>query len=283
MMIRDWKTSIVTLVVVAGGIALGATGALAQGTAAPKKDAPKAAPKAAAPAAGGAQAEAPSWVKLCEKAPFVGKDKDGKEVKSDKSICLTHHERLDANSGMVLVSAAVRDIEGAEKKHMMVMLPLGMALPPGMQAGVYSKDMWEKIQKGEKVDDSKLTPIKLLYTLCHSAGCTAETEATPELLKEIEGGSGMIIYAVNGNGQPIAFPIPLNGFSTAMKGPAADNEAYGKQRREMLQQIAENQRKLVDEYRKQNEELQKVAPGGKGQAPAAAPAAPAAAPAAKKP
>jgi invasion protein IalB len=265
-------------------LALTASFALAQ-QAAPKAP-PAAAGKAAAPAAAPAGQEVPMWVKLCEKAPFVGKDKDGKDVNVDKAICLTHHERLDSMSGMVLVSAAIREIEGAEKKHLMVMLPLGMALPPGMQVGVYPKDMWDKIQKGEKVDDSKLAPIKLLYTLCHSAGCTAETEATPELLKDVGGGAGLIVYAVNGNGAPVAFPVPLSGFKEAIGGKPADGPTYQAERRKTLETIAKNQQKMVEEYRKQNEELQKLTPGGQkqaapgGAAPAAA--APAAAPA-KKP
>jgi invasion protein IalB len=249
---------------------------------APPAAAGKAAPTAAAPAAAPAGQEVPMWVKLCEKAPFVGKDKDGKDVNVDKAICLTHHERLDSMSGMVLVSAAIREIEGVDKKHLMVMLPLGMALPPGMQVGVYPKELWDKIQKGEKVDDSKLAPIKLLYTLCHSAGCTAETEATPELLKEVSGGSGMIVYAVNGNGAPVAFPVPLSGFKDAIAGKPADGQLYQAERKKTLESIAKNQQKMVEDYRKQNEELQKLTPGGqKAPAPAAA-AAPAAA-TAKKP
>lgn len=257
-------------------LAITASVAMAQQGAPKGGAAPAAAPKGAAPAQpAAANQNVPMWVKLCEKAPFVGKDKDGKDVNVEKSICLTHHERLDSVSGMVLVSAAIREIEGAEKKHMMVMLPLGMALPPGMQVGVYSKDMWDKIAKGEKVDDSKLTPIKLLYTLCHSAGCTAETEATPELIKEVGAGSGLIVYAVNGNGAPIAFPIPLTGFSDALAGKPADSKEYQAARMKTLQAIAENQKKMIEDYKKQNEELQKLTPGGAKAAPAAAPAAPA--------
>lgn len=222
---------------------------------------------AAAPAAAAGPAPS-SWVKLCEKAPFVGRDKEGKEVRQEKSICLTHHERLDASTGMVLISAAIRDIEGADKKHLMVMLPLGMAIPPGMQAGIYPADMWDKIQKNEKVDDSKIQPIKLQYTLCHSAGCTAEVEATADLIKSVSGGAGMIIYAVNGNGAPIAFPVPLNGFKEALAGAPADNKDYAEKRSQLMKQIAENRKKMIEDYQKQNKDLQ-----GMTNAPAAAPAA----------
>jgi hypothetical protein len=161
-----------------------------------------------------------------------------------------------------------------------------MALPAGMQAGVYPKDMWDKIQKNEKVDDSKLKPIKLMYTLCHAAGCTAETEATAEVVKEISDGAGMIVYAVNGNGQPIAFPVPLNGFKESLAGPAADNKDYAEKRRALMQQIAENQKKAIEEYQKQNKELQGMMPrpeGGPAGAPGAAPAKQAGTPPAKKP
>ncbi len=242
----------------------------------PKAGAPPAA-KGATPAAAPAAA-APSWVKLCEQAPFVGQDKDGKEIQTSKSICLTHHERLDAASGMVLVSAAVREIEGAGKRHFMVMLPLGMAIPPGMQVGIYPPDMWAAIQKGEKVDDSKLEPLKLTYTLCHAAGCTAEMEATPEIVTKIQGGAGLIVFAVNGNGAPIAFPAPLNGFKEALAGAPADNKAYSEARKALMGQIEENRKKMIEDYRKQNKDLQQAAPKGQGAA-----AAPATAPAAKKP
>ena len=73
-----------------------------------RRRSPAAAPAAAAAAA----APKSAWVKLCEKAPIVKKGPDGKDVKEEKSLCLTHHERLDGNTGMVLVSAAIREVEG---------------------------------------------------------------------------------------------------------------------------------------------------------------------------
>jgi invasion protein IalB len=263
-------------------LALALAGSMAVDAAIAQQPAPKAAPaapaaKAATPTAAAPDAKpAPAWVKLCEKGNFITKDKDGKEKTQEHSICLTHHERIDAQSGIVLVSAAVRSIDDGKNPLLMVMLPLGMAIPPGMQVGVYPKDMWEKIQKNEKVDDSKLTPIKVPYLLCHSAGCTGEVDATPEMLESFKTNGGIIVYAVSGQGQPVAFPIPLVGFDSAIAGAPADNQEYAKQRRALMQQIGENQQKAIEEYRKQSEELQKsqgqVAPRAQG-APAAAPPA----------
>lgn len=259
-------------------LAFAVAGTLCSGAVLAQTPAPKAAPAAAAAAPGAATGSQSAWVKLCEKGTVMAKDKDGKDKKEDHTICLTHHERIDSSSGIVLVSAAIRQVDEGKNPLLMVMVPLGMAIPPGMQVGVYSKDLWDKIQKGEKIDDSKLVPIKLGYILCHSAGCTGEIEATPEMLADFKSNGGIIVYAVSGNGQPVAFPIPLVGFDTALAGPAADNQEYSKQRRALMQQIAENQQKMIDDYRKQNDELQKT----QGQVGGAKPAAGAAAtPAAK--
>ena len=204
---------------------------------APKKDKapPPAAQKAApAPATAPGAAAQSAWVKLCEKATATQKTKDGKEEKKDLNICLTHHERLDGNSGMVLVSAAVRQVEGQDKQAFMVMVPLGMMLQPGMRATLYPKDMWDKAQKNEKVDESKLKPLSLAYTLCHPAGCTAETEATPDLLNDLKKGGGLMIFAINAAGAPAAFPVPLVGFEQSYAGAPVDPKKYSEARRSLM-------------------------------------------------
>jgi invasion protein IalB len=253
--------------------------------AAPAAKAPAAAPAAKAPAAGapaakgGAAAAAAAgnksaWVKLCEKAPFNTKDKDGKEVKNEKNICLTHHERLDGNTGMVMVSAAIREIEGVDKKSMMVMVPLGMALPPGLRAAVYSKEQWAAAAKNEKVDEKTLKPLSLKYSLCHAAGCTAEVEATAELIESMKTGGGIMVIAMNAGAQPIGFPVPLDGFTEAFAGKPVDNKEYAKARGQLMAQIRERQQAALEKYKA--EQMKNLPPPPPGEA------APAAAPAAKK-
>jgi invasion protein IalB len=216
----------------------------------------KGAPAAASAPPAGAQS---AWVKLCEKANAVTKDKDGKDEKKEVSICLTHHERLDGNSGMVLVSAAVRQIDGQDKQHFMVMVPLGMLIQPGMRASLYPKDQWELVQKNEKIDETKLKGIKLGYTLCHPAGCTAEVEATPELINDLRTMGGLVVFTINAGGQPVGFPVPLVGFEQAYTGGPVDNKQYGEARRALMQQIAQRQHDLIEEQKKQQ---QQGAPGG---------------------
>ena len=263
----------------------------------------KAAPSAAAtPAAGAADTAAAAtgepksaWVKLCEKAPILKKDKDGKDQKEEKNLCLTHHERLDGNTGMVLVSAAIREVEGQDHPSLMVMVPLGMALPPGIRAAIYTKEQWAAAAKNEKIDDKALKPIELKYSLCHPAGCTAETEATKEIVEQMKTGGGLMILAMNAAAQPIGFPVPMDGFSDAYSGPAIDNEKYQKARGALMGQIRERQKQMAEKYKADQEEkmqAMKNLPSANTTGAAAAPATtgstegaakPAAAPAAKAP
>ena len=60
------------------------------------------------------QATATPWVKLCETVTIAG---------ADKALCVTTHERLDGSTGMVLVSAALREIEGEGYQTLMAMVP----------------------------------------------------------------------------------------------------------------------------------------------------------------
>ena len=210
------------------------------------------------------QQQQSAWVKLCEKANFVRRDKDGKENHEEKNICLTHHERLDGNTGMVLVSAAIRQVEGMEKQHLMIMVPLGMAIPPGVRAAVYSKEQREKAQKNETIDESTLKPINLHYSLCHPAGCTAEVEATEELINSMKTGGGLMVLAINANGQPIAFPVPLDGFAAAHTGAPVDNKAYAEARSQLMQQIRQRQAELMRQAReRQQQQQQGAAPENK--------------------
>lgn len=247
--------------------------ATAPAAGAPAAAAPAAKPAAGAPAAGAAaDAKKSAWVKLCEKAPFNHKDKDGKDIKEEKNICLTHHERLDGNTGMVMVSAAIREVEGADKKSLMIMVPLGMALPPGLRAAVYTKDQWAQAAKNEKIDEKALKPISLKYSLCHAAGCTAEIEATADILEQMKVGGGIMVIAMNAGAQPIGFPVPLDGFTDAFGGKPVDNKEYAKARGQLMAQIRERQQQAMEKFKAEQMKNLPPPPGG-ANAAAAPPAA----------
>ena len=210
--------------------------------------APAAAAGAGAPAAGDSNQSA--WVKLCEKATLK---KNDKEEKLD--ICLTHHERLDGNTGMVIVSAALREVQGNPKKHLMVMVPLGVALPAGLQI---------------KIDEDK-EPTKLTYTICHPGGCTAEVEATDEIVAKLKKGKQLMVAAMNVAAKPIFLPVPLNGFEPTLAGKPVDPEVYGKARAQLMQQIEQRQIEMLNKA----EEDAKKGVGAPATTSSTTPAAPA--------
>jgi invasion protein IalB len=179
------------------------------------------------------QQQEAAWVKLCEKAPSL--QEEGQEL----DVCLTHHERIDGNTGRVLVSAAIRQVEGKDTRSLMVMVPLGMALPAGVQA---------------KVDDNEA--IKLKYTLCHVGGCTAETQATDEIIEQFRNGEQVVVAAMNLAGKPIGFPVPLSGFTKAYAGDPVDNEKYRAARQQLMQTIRQRQIAMMEKAREEQQQQQ---------------------------
>ena len=238
---------------VSGLAAVGAGLVLTAGLAMPAQaQQPKgAAPAAAAPAA---QQQQSAWVKLCEKAPYnkVGADgkpmigADQKPVLEEKTLCLTHHEQM-TNVGITMVSAAIQQLEGVDKLHMMVMVPptTGIVMPAGMSVVVYSKEQVEKLQKKDKIDEKDLVGQKLVFTICHQNGCTAENEATPQLVDAMKKGAVMVAFATQVTGQPIPFEVPLVGFAATMDGKAVDNDIYKKQREGLQQTFAANRLEMM--------------------------------------
>ena len=235
----------------------------------------KAGKQAASSPQSGKPGQQSAWVKLCEKATLQHKDKEGKEVKEEKNICLTHHERLDGNTGMVLVSAAIRQVEDNDKQQLMVMVPLGMAIQPGLRAAVYPKELWEKAQKNEKIDEKQLKPVELKYSLCHPAGCTAEVEATKETVDSLKTGGGLMVLAMNAAAQPVAFPVPLDGFNAAHAGAPVDNKAYAHARGQLMQQIRQRQAELLKQHQAQQAQQAQAAGSAPPAQPPQAPAQPA--------
>jgi invasion protein IalB len=266
----------------AATLLVGISGALSYASAQqqqpPPAKKPPAAPPAAKPPAGKAPEASNPWVKLCEKASANTKNKDGKEEKKELNICMTHHERIDGASGMVVVSAALQQLkvegEQQEKKQFLIMVPTGMLLKPGMRATVFPKDLWAKVEKNEKLDkaeESKLKALQLDYTLCHAMGCTAEIDAPDDLVNSLKTNGGLMIFALRASGAPVAFPVSLAGFDKALAGAPVDPQKYGEARKALMMQIAQRQQELAAEVKKQNESLQKMQVNTPPPAPAPAP------------
>jgi len=165
-----------------------------------------------------------SWVKLCDDKPIIGAG----GIPSKRTVCLTHHERLSAINGRVLVSAALRTIKGQEEQFLMVLVPLGVALPPGIQVRV----------------DNEKKPIPLKFTFCHLGGCTAEAIVTSEIVNKFKKGGKIDVLAINNIGKTVGFPIPLAGFTKAYDGPPVDTKKYQQARSRLMKLIQSRQAEL---------------------------------------
>ena len=240
------------------GVSLCMTFASAQ---TPKKDkAPPAAAKNAPPPTSSPQS---AWVKLCEEGTLSGKDKEGKELKKNLKICMTHHERIDGTSGMVLLSAALRQtqLEGQEKQYLRVTVPLGTMLGFGVGVAVLPKDVWDKVEKDQKVEkaeEDKVKSIRLPYVFCLVVGCTAEIEATPEILTSLKSGAGMVVHTLEMSGAPAGMRVPLAGFNQVLAGEPTDTKKYVEARKQLMAEIGKRQQELRAEMKKQNDDLQKM-------------------------
>lgn len=204
-------------------------------------------PQAQQPQAQKKAAPENSWVKLCQEQPAV---KDGVAIKA--KVCLTHHERLSAINGMVLVSIAIRNIENQPQETVMVLVPLGVALPPGMQL---------------IIDDNK--PIPLKFTFCHVGGCTAEALATKEVVDQFKKGKEVRVLALNNVGKTVGFPVPLTGFTKAYEGQPVDTAKYQKARQQLMQLIQKRQLELAKKAaaaKKEKESGKKAAPAAPAKA-----------------
>ena len=106
-----------------------------------------------------------AWVKLCNTINILSWSPDAgiSDKKEQAYECSTQHERLDGQSGKVLVSAAVQQAD--TQTSFVVQLPRGVltqgaaarpVLPPDMRVVICSSDAWEKAQENENIDECKL-------------------------------------------------------------------------------------------------------------------------------
>ncbi len=235
--------------------------------AAPRPAAPApAAPPAAAPAApaanpaagaaAGAAASAPvmaavqtPWVKICDKVPT-----DDKNPPTTKQLCMTLQETR-AENGQFLASAQLRELEGDAKKQLIIAVPVGMLIQPGIRV---------VLDSGQ--------PQNMRYELCLPNACFAQIEVNADMVARMKKANNLNIQVVTIGNRPITLAMSMSNFAKVSEGPGTDPKEYELQ-----------QKRLQDELQRRAEEARKRLESQPGGAPGAAPAAPGAAPAAPRP
>jgi invasion protein IalB len=160
------------------------------------------------------------WTRFCLK---------GQQANA-KQVCFTGKDGW-AESGVPVVAAVLIEPENEPKKLLRVTLPLGMSIQPGTRV---------------IVDNGQ--PMTGPYVICFKFGCTADYEASGELIDKLKNGQRLVIQGVNGAGQPISLVVPLADFAKAYDGPPTDpkvvEEEQKKRQEELLRRAADARKKL---------------------------------------
>ncbi|MET0671115.1 MAG: invasion associated locus B family protein [Xanthobacteraceae bacterium] len=199
----------------------------------PAQTAPQAQPAPAQPQQ--QQAEQPQlifspWVKLCNKDPDP----------NSKRVCVTVKDGR-VESGLLVVSVAIIEMDGDQRKLMRMSLPYGVALTHGTRM---------------IVDQS--TPATAPFVTClppvvPPGGCIADYEATVDTINRMKKGQLLTVQAIHMNGQPMSPQLELKDFAKAYDGPPTDPKVFEEQQKKLqdeLQKRAEDARKRLESQQK---------------------------------
>lgn len=168
---------------------------------------------------------AAAWVKVCNQEP-----------KSKKDICLTTQE-IRADTGQFLASVAIREIGVNEKRSLIIAVPPGMLIQPGLRL---------------QVDKNKQREIK--YGICFPNACYAELNIDESVVAEMKRGNELILTTLNQQAKAINFQLTLSGFTASYDGDPIDPaelQAQQQKLRDELQQKAEAARqRLIEQQQK---------------------------------
>lgn len=209
-----------------------------------------------------------SWFKICAKVPIGNRAKPAKkdEKPEKKNACTTFYESFNPATGAPLVYVAIEQGEGIKSKVLTVVVPTGLALPPGMAITVFQKDQWDKFLaqskegKTVKPEDIGLSPIELKYLHCHATGCASVSEASDDFIKQMKTGVGLMVRAVELSNKVVDFPVPLKGFTDAYDGKPEDTKDFMAFRANRLKQMEVKRRQMIEQFKKDKAELMKDAP-----------------------
>jgi invasion protein IalB len=122
-----------------------------------------------------------------------------------KRVCSTRAVSRKRDDQSLLAAVDVIDREGETKKIILrVTFPLGMQLARGTRLVVNGRD-----------------PHASPYTICTTAGCVSDHEATPGLLGRMQAGT-LVVQATDASGKPLSVTLSLADFRAAYDGAAIE-------------------------------------------------------------
>jgi invasion protein IalB len=178
-----------------------------------------------------AQQEAPQlifspWVKLCNKDPDP----------NAKRVCVTVKDGR-VESGLLVVSVAIIEMDGEQRKLLRMSLPYGVALQHGTRLIV------------DQGQPSTAPFVTCLPPVVPPGGCIADYEATTDLIGRMKKAQLLTVQAIHMNGQAMSPQLELKDFAKAYDGPPTDPKVFEEQQKKLqeeLQKRAEEARKRLE-------------------------------------
>jgi invasion protein IalB len=125
-----------------------------------------------------------------------------KQAEGNSEYC-EMHQRVVNKKGERVLLAVVGRVKDFNDPGMLILLPLGIALPPGVFL---------------QIDNGQRQPLEI--KLCERQGCRIEMLLKPELLAQLKAGTKatitFYIYDQQGKQPQIDVPVSLLGFSAAL-------------------------------------------------------------------
>ena len=167
------------------------------------------------------------WVKLCNK------DADPKA----KRVCVTVKDGR-VESGLLVVSVAIIEMDGEQKKLLRMSLPYGVALQHGTRLIV------------DQQQPATAPFVTCLPPVVPPGGCIADYEATTDLIGRMKKAQLLTVQAIHMNGQAMSPQLELKDFSKAYDGPPTDPKVFEEQQKKLqeeLQKRAESARQRLEQ------------------------------------
>lgn len=174
-----------------------------------------------------AEQESP-WVKVCNTDPNVNKE-----------ICLITQE-LRTATGQFLSSVAVREIAGEARKTLLIAVPTGMLIQPGLRV---------------QVDAGKQTEAK--YGICFPNACYSELVIDDAFVAQLKKGTKLVLTTLNQQAKPVPLELTLAGFTKVYDGAPMDVAEIEKKQEQLQNEL----QRRADEARQKLIEKQQSATG----------------------
>jgi invasion protein IalB len=143
------------------------------------------------------------WVKLCNKDPDP----------NSKRVCVTVKDGR-TEPGLLVVSVAIIEMEGEQRRLMRMSLPYGVALAHGTRMIVDQ-------------DQPATAPfVTCLPKVVPPGGCIADYDASADIIDRMKKGQTLTVQAIHMNGQAMSPQLDLRDFAGAYDGPPTDPVAF---------------------------------------------------------